>query len=351
LCRCRRARQLLEGGHVLYSEPRKIVFTGLVVGAVAIGVGAYVSQTDEDWLPSDELGVTHGGATAGSARGSTMSGVVTSGPVEGHGDSATARANSLNAARNSLLRDDVAAARAQLNAISPAHQDDQQVLALQREIQARADREQRAVAAAQVDNTPLPAQQAVPTTLSGSVKGGHSRGAQRASREYLDRASGYARNRRHAGTLVTKAGSAGASVANVAAVGAAPTASQSAYAPPVANVVREPGALAAPPLLQQSAPASEQESTQPVTPRPAQEVQSTTSTPPVVTTAPPASLPPVVQATVPSGSLLKSDGPKTRAQVRAEIAHARQDGSLPAFGNPDPAGPGGAPSLTIEPRP
>ena len=62
--------------------------------------------------------------------------------------------------------------------------------------------------------------------------------------------------------------------------------------------------------------------------------------------------PPLVQATSSGGTGIKtSDGPKTRSQVRAEIVRARENGGLPAFGNPDPAGPGGAPSLTGAPRP
>jgi hypothetical protein len=61
---------------------------------------------------------------------------------------------------------------------------------------------------------------------------------------------------------------------------------------------------------------------------------------------------PVVQSTSAGNAVLKTDGgPKTRAQVRAEIERARENGSLPAFGNPDPAGPGGAPSITGAPRP
>jgi hypothetical protein len=44
--------------------------------------------------------------------------------------------------------------------------------------------------------------------------------------------------------------------------------------------------------------------------------------------------------------LQASQAPKTRAQVRAELDRARADGSLPRFGNPDPAGPGGVPSST-----
>ncbi|CAN7609993.1 DUF4148 domain-containing protein [Caballeronia sp. LjRoot29] len=38
--------------------------------------------------------------------------------------------------------------------------------------------------------------------------------------------------------------------------------------------------------------------------------------------------------------------PKTRAQVRAELAQARMDGTISRFGNPDPYGPGGTPNFT-----
>jgi Domain of unknown function (DUF4148) len=37
--------------------------------------------------------------------------------------------------------------------------------------------------------------------------------------------------------------------------------------------------------------------------------------------------------------------PKTRAQVRAELARARMDGTISRFGNPDPYGPGGTPNF------
>jgi hypothetical protein len=41
-----------------------------------------------------------------------------------------------------------------------------------------------------------------------------------------------------------------------------------------------------------------------------------------------------------------NQGPKTREQVRAELARARMDGTLSRFGNPDPCGPGGTPNFT-----
>jgi hypothetical protein len=335
-------RQRLEGGHVLYSEPRKMVFTGLVVGAVAIGVGAYVSHSDEEWLPSDDLGVTHGGGPDAEGHGNMTSGVVRSAPRDAHGDSAAARAASLKAARNSLLRDDVAAARAQLNAIGPAHRDDQQVLALQRDIQTRADQDQRAAASAasdaQAEKTPRLTQEAVRTPSSSpAIKAMHSRDTQLASREYSNRAAGYTRGRRKA-EAVTGANKAGA--------GAVPGATTRV-------------AMNSVPLLQQPATASGQQAMDAVqSVQPAQAAQPVQPVQPIQQTLPPeltaeAGTPTtsVAQPPVPTAPLLKTDGPKTRAQVREEIVRAREDGHLPAFGNPDPAGPGGAPSLTIVPRP
>lgn len=312
-----------------------------------------MSHSDEEWLPADDLGVTHGGGAGASGHGNTMSGAVRSAPADARSDSPAARANSLKAARNSLLRDDVAAARAQLNAISAAHRDDQQVVELQKEIQERADREQRAVAPVPVDNTTAEsAQKPVLTSSSSVTTAGHSRETRVASREYSNRATGYARNRRNAGAVVAKSGSAGAGAgasAGAAGAVAVAVASESSYASAGMTVVRGPGpaAVNSLPLLQSasgSEPQSASPSTQSVAPP-----QQAPSTQPEMTAQ--AVLPPVAQPAVPSAPLLKTDGPKTRAQVREEIARARENGSLPAFGNPDPAGPGGAPSLTIAPRP
>jgi hypothetical protein len=41
-----------------------------------------------------------------------------------------------------------------------------------------------------------------------------------------------------------------------------------------------------------------------------------------------------------------NQGPKTREQVREELARARMNGTIPRFGNPDPYGPGGTPNFT-----
>ncbi|WP_345816819.1 DUF4148 domain-containing protein (plasmid) [Paraburkholderia sp. PREW-6R] len=40
-----------------------------------------------------------------------------------------------------------------------------------------------------------------------------------------------------------------------------------------------------------------------------------------------------------------NQAPKTREQVREELAQARMNGTIPRFGNPDPYGPGGTPNF------
>jgi len=101
---------------------------------------------------------------------------------------------------------------------------------------------------------------------------------------------------------------------------------------------------AAPTVAQTVAPTIAQT----VAPTMAPTVASTQARPALSPATPPTeqALPPA-QRVAPKPPLVQSaQGPKTRAQVRAELDRARMDGSLPRFGNPDPAGPGGVPSST-----
>ncbi|CAB3787666.1 hypothetical protein LMG28614_02546 [Paraburkholderia ultramafica] len=319
----------------MYSEPRKVVFTGLVIGAVAIGAYAYVSQSGDGWSPADDLGLKRGGESARSARGGMESGTVASGRVKARNDPAATEAARLQAARNSLLRDDVAAARAQPGAVRPAHKNDDQVIELQ-------NKDPRALAE-QVDQAPQPVGTSARMSSSSQVNAGHTRDSRFATHEHSNRASSYAKNRHSAETVTAGSGSDSASSGDVSAAGALPVASQPADAPPAMKVVESapttpttPAALNTPPSMQQ----------------PVHTVQTAPSSPQDEPAAPTVMSQPLAQPAPSSGTLPKSDGgPKTRAQVRAEIVRARQDGSLPAFGNPDPAGPGGAPSLTSATRP
>ncbi len=322
----------------MFSDPRKVVFAGVVLSAVAIGAFVYVAESDDD-SADDELGLVHD-EPARSGRGDIMSGVITSGSVESRSDSAASEADRLHAARKSLLRDDVAAARVQPNAARQARQNDSPLVALKKQ----ADKEPRALAAAPVDKAARPEGKATRTSSPLAVKSPQSRDAQLATRQRSIHESSYAQHRHAAQTVTTIAGSYSASASSLP-----PRASQPAYALPELNAVDSaPATLNAPiapivPMAPLAAPRLQQ---------PEPTVQSELSKSQADLTAQAISSPPLVQTMPAEGVLPKLDsGPKSRAEVRAEIVRARDDGSLPAFGNPDPAGPGGAPSLTGAPRP
>lgn len=333
----------------MHSEPRKIVLTGLVVSAVAIA--AYVSHAAKPWLSTDEFDTARNEAPVHQTRGDTTSGAVTSGPAAARSDAKSATgapdttATSLQAARDSLQRNDLAGAQAQLDAARSAHQDDAQVRALQREVQARADNAQHALTVDRVEKTLQPASKPARTS-SSSIRHGRSRDSRVASREATHDASSRARSQAALDKLVAGLDSHSApnsrAVVNVGPVGppadGQPSTSAAALkAPP--SAISAP--VAAPALSIQPAPQVPLDV--PTAPaRPQAELNAQTT----VLSAP------VVQSTSAGNAGLKTDGgPKTRAQVRAEIERARENGSLPAFGNPDPAGPGGAPSITGATRP
>ncbi|WP_176057162.1 DUF4148 domain-containing protein [Paraburkholderia sp. BCC1876] len=313
----------------MHGEPRKVVLSGLVVGAVAIA--AYVSPAGRHWLSVDEPSMDSGGEAARHARGDIMSGAITSGPVLAGGASDAALSSGLQAARSSLQRNDLGAAQAQLDAVAATHKNDGQVAALQREVQARAQASPQAQVVA--------LEEPKATRTSAPVKGHHSRERRYATRDYSSRASGYATKRRGVGTQVT--GSSGDRMAASNVPLDEPTVLTS-RARTIAPTIRVGQGLASapavPPLILQTPPAAGVEQASP-----SNRQAELTAQAPLQSTS--------LQPTAPGGTLLKSEGPKTREQVREEIVRARSNGSLPAFGNPDPAGPGGAPSLVNAQRP
>ncbi|MFL9868790.1 DUF4148 domain-containing protein [Paraburkholderia fungorum] len=318
----------------MINESRKIVLTSVVVGVV--GIAAYISQSDKNWLSPDEAGLERGNAWAHDTRGDTITGSVSAGPVVAPADSAAAIAGNLEAARRSLQRNDLVAAQAQLDAVRSAHRGDDRVLALQKEVAARVEQAPHAQAAAQVEKS---TRQGGKPARSSSLFYGHTVRPHEnhfATREHANRApSSYAKTRWGPETTVTTvgAGSVSSGTANGAGVPAVGRASSSVAAEATAAVVST--ATGSPADL-----------------KPTQAVSATQPVPQAELTAPAQSTPWGPQLAPAAGTPTNSEsGAKTRAQVRAEIARARADGGLPAFGNPDPAGPGGAPSLTIAPRP
>ncbi|MFM0615145.1 DUF4148 domain-containing protein [Paraburkholderia nemoris] len=320
-------------------EPRKIVLTSLFVGALAIA--AYISQSDKGWLPTDELGLERDNASH-ATRGDTITGSVSSGPVVARSDSAAAIAGDLQAARNSLQRNDLVSAQAQLDAVRSAHRNDDQVLALQREVEARAKQTQHAQAVVHGEKPAQRGAKSARSSATSSGKTGRSHESYVATREHSNRASSsYSKTRHAPETAVADVSAGSLSSGRASGVGAPAGASPSSSVPAevkvLSNVISAPAVSTPIRLIQPTEP------TEPASGSPGPQAQLT---PPAI----PATSPP--QLAPAASTLLKSEsGPKTRAQVRSEIARARADGSLPTFGNPDPAGPGGAPSMTGAPRP
>ncbi|WP_183081267.1 DUF4148 domain-containing protein [Paraburkholderia fungorum] len=313
----------------MISEPRKIVLTSLIVGVV--GIAAYISQADKHWLSADEAGLEHDNASAPDTRGDTITGSVSTGPVVAPSDSAASIAGNLAAARHSLQRNDLAAAQAQLDAVRSAYRSDDRVVALQREVAAREEQAQAIVQAEKpARHRAKPARSSSPS--SGSTLRHHENHF--VTHEHSTHTpSSYAKTRSAPESAVAadSSGSSSGGAASGVGVGAPATARSS------------------PSVAAEAAEVSNVTST-PADPAPRPPVSTAPSVPQAGLTAQTAAWGP--QLAPAAGTPANSEGgAKTRAQVRSEIARARADGALPAFGNPDPAGPGGAPSLTVAPRP
>lgn len=320
-------------------EPRKIVLTSLFVGALAIA--AYISQSDKGWLPTDELGLERDNGSH-ATRGDTITGSVSSGPVVARSDSAAAIAGDLQAARNSLQRNDLVSAQAQLDAVRSAHRNDDQVLALQREVEARAKQTQHALAVVHGDKPTQRGAKSARSSATSSGKTGRTHESYVATRERSNRASSsYSKTRHALETAVADVSASSLSNGRASGVGTPAGASSSSSVPAEAKALS--GVTSAPAVSTPIRLIQPTEPTEPISAPPGSQAQLSPQAIPAPSTP---QLAPAASALLKSGS-----GPKTRAQVRAEIARARADGSLPTFGNPDPAGPGGAPSMTGAPRP
>jgi len=296
------------GTDFMMSNPKRTFLAGLLLGALVIG--ASVMRSGEDKLS---------GARSGSERdGASISGELDNGPVEtrrsnpasasGHADDIS---HILQAIRDSLKRNDLASAKVLLGAVQTLHKDDSRALTLQKELQAREEK---------VDSVPLVVPPDNPRNAAKSTRA-TTRLPARAGRSH-ERASPV---RDHTTSTSRR--------------------SRIADAPQI-QVPSDNGidAEAARPALGTGRADS---SSREVAPTVAPTVV------PIVTSTPPRPAPPTeqvlppAQPVAPKALLLQSaQGPKTRAQVRAELDRARMDGSLPRFGNPDPAGPGGVPSST-----
>ena len=223
----------------------------------------------------------------------------------------------LDAVRVSLQRNDLSSARILLGAEQTLYKDDARIAALQVELQAREDAAIRVAPAVERPVRSAVAARSGRPAWRAASRAGHTRGVSPLIHERSDGASQYAQSGRAPGIK----GASTAGVGNGApsdASSAVPANQEMALSSlrPTQPVVEAPPAAQAVAL-----------------PPPVTQAMRTTPS-----DARPASLPAVA-----------GQAPKTRAEVRMEIERARTDGALPRFGNPDPAGPGGAPSMISHP--
>jgi hypothetical protein len=301
------------GTDVMMSNPKRTLLAGLLLGALVIG--ASVMRSGEDKLP---------GAQSGSERdGASISGELDNGSVQtqrsnpasasGHSDDIS---HILQAIRESLKRNDLASAKVLLGAVQTLHKDDSRALTLQKELQAREEKADPVPPVAPPDN---PRNTAKSTRSVKRLPARAERSHERASqvREHTISTSRRSRIMDAPQIKAPSNSSVNAEAASPFLGGGRTDSSSRAVAPPVAPT-------AAPTVS--SAP-----------PRPA-----------LVRAMPPIEevLQPVQPVALKPLPMRSDQAPKTRAQVRAELDRARTDGSLPRFGNPDPAGPGGVPSST-----
>jgi hypothetical protein len=296
----------------MMTNPKRTLLTGLLLGALVIGVS--IMHSGEEKLPGARSGSEHDGASA--------SGDLDNGPAETWRTNPASASNHsddishiLQAIRDSLKRNDLASAKVLLGAVQTLHKDDSRALTLQKELQAREEKTDAAPPVAPPETRPNTAK-STRSTSRLPTRAERSRESASPVREHTFSASRHSR-------IVDAPTIKARSNSGVSGVDAEATS-------PVLGAGRTD--LSSPEVVPASAPAIASTPPRPASVRP---------TPPIEDAQPAAQ--PVVPKPLPAQA---SQAPKTRAQVRAELDRARADGSLPRFGNPDPAGPGGVPSST-----
>jgi hypothetical protein len=317
------------------AHPKIVIVASILLmcGVVAIGVLELRPDSRDAYNYVPRI-ASHTASKPTAPGGAAPAGKQAAGGVKTQGESYASVTQILDAVKICLDRNDLESARLLLDAELVIHKDDARVQALQRELQAREASRHGAPTVARADTTPAvpPLPPAVTARPAGRVA--PSRYAESSPREHEASASRYTRTRYtpRVDAVATHAKGVDAS-SQPATVWEARAVSSVTQPVSAASVMSQPVLEAAP--VAQSAPVSPPA---PVTPT-AQSAQVAPSAQPAQPTQP-------VTMVAQSGQ-----GPKTRAEVREELERARSDGDLPRFGNPDPAGPGGAMSMTVNPGP
>jgi hypothetical protein len=304
----------LYGTDVMMNNPQRIFLTGLLLGALA--VGAFVLRSNEEKLSGDQSIVERYGASTSGELDKSLTETRRSNPISTSGRSDDDVAQILQAIRDSLQRNDLASANVLLGAVQTLHKDDDRALPLQKELQAREGKADTSLPVTRADKPPDTLNSTRSASRS-SARADSSRDGSFPAREHAITTPRRSRLR-SAPQVKLPPGSGVSAEAASPALGIGRTDSISLEAAPTAV----------------SALASAPSASELIHPTPSREVP--------------------VQPVQPLESNLvrteSNQGPKTREQVRAELERARMDGTIPRFGNPDPAGPGGLPSNTTRPR-
>ncbi len=283
----------------MINHPQKILFGGLVIGV--LGVASYLLQSGKDEFPGSQPGVGHSGP---SVFGALDNRPITTPRIDLDSidpTSNTSVAQVLQAVHDSLQRNDLASAKVLLDAVRTyrkGDKDDERTRSLQRELQVREG------ATDSVPN-PAPAEQSSAATNTQGVpnRSGTSRSVDTPRRLHPQGSGKSAIARRDV-----------MSEPMPPIIAANPGTSRTERAPVVINIY----------------PAET-----------SHELPSMTAAAPPSDPAPVAVVPETPQVGITkTAAVPAAPAPKTRAEVRAELERARTDGSLPRFGNPDPAGPG-----------
>jgi hypothetical protein len=293
---------------VMVTHPKRLVFAGIFV--VALAVASFLPRMLHNALHTDQS-ASDGYDSSGLSDG-TPDAPRTSGPVPSDKHSDASPAQILQAVRDSLHRNDLESAEVLLRAARALDINNEQAVALQHELDARRTQTQTQTQT----QTASPA--ANPTDVV-TVPQAESRSIPRTARTV---------NRTEQTRERTKR----------VPLHARDATDLPAELPASRNTAIEMTTTVAtiPKVIEKSAPPQGVTPTVEAAPAVVPAPESAPAPAPVIP-----SMPAVQQTVRPEPApVAPSPGPKSREQVRAELERARLDGSIPRFGNPDPAGPG-----------
>jgi len=300
-------------------NPKVTILTSLLLGALALAAFT-LGQQKGDLVGDSAVFERHDAPAADSPTGSRPATLATGKVSLSPGSTADASLTQvLDAVRVSLQRNDLVSARVLLGAEQSLYKDDPRIGALQTELQAREGATNHSPAVVENPVRPPVAPHSGHPAWRSASRTGHGRTVSQPIQADADSRPQYEQGRLAAGVETGPNPSVSARNDASSDVSGSVPVSQ----PMAAALLRPAQPVVDAPSVTQSVVLSP-----PVT----QAVQTTQSD------AKPPPLPAVA-----------SQAPKTRAEVKMEIERARTDGALPRFGNPDPAGPGGAPSMISHP--